>query len=132
MSKPVDYRAKAADACVAFASVLDEIQSIKPMIIAALNKCEKPFDKVVGSQGPDPICEDQTHLGRYFDNGGRLDTGFWAGEEPDDNHDSDISDCPACLEAYALCIQRKRLRQKRGAALRSVRYYGRKAKEQSQ
>ncbi len=131
MSKPVDYRAKAADACVAFASVLDEIQSIKPMIAAALGKCEKPFEKVTGSIGGVPTTEEQTHLGRYFDNGGRLDTGWWAGDEPDDNHDSDISDCPACLEAYALCIRRKRLRQKRGVALRSVRYYGRKAKEQS-
>jgi hypothetical protein len=122
-----DYRAKAAQACVDFASVLDEIQSIKPLIAEALEKCEKPFSQTVGSIGPNPIQVEQTHLSRYFENGGRLDAAFYAGEEPDDNFDSDISECPACLEAYALCIRRKRLRQKRGVALRSVRYYGRKA-----
>lgn len=125
--RETDYRAKAAQACVEFAAVLDEIQSIKPLIAEALEKCEKPFTQTVGSIGPHPITAEQTHLSRYFENGGRLDAAFYAGDEPDDNFDSDISECPACLEAYALCIRRKRLKQKRGIALRSVRYYGRKA-----
>jgi len=128
MTASPDYRARAAQACVDFASVLDEIQSIKPLIADALSKCEKPFHQAVGSIGSQPITVEQTHLSRYFENGGRLDAAFYAGEEPDDSFDSDISDCTACLEAYALCIRRKRLKQKRGIALRSVRYYGRKAK----
>ncbi|MNO23694.1 hypothetical protein D3C76_135000 [compost metagenome] len=127
MPKPTNYRAKAAEACIRFAAVLDEIHGIKAQIGKAMAGCEMPFDKI--HKGGD--IEMQSHLGRYFDNGGRLPVDSWLGEEPEDDIGSDIFDCEACMKAYALCIQRKKLRQKRGQALRLVRYYGRKAGEQS-
>lgn len=124
-----DYRNKAADACIRYAAVLDEIHGFKAMISEALEGCGEPFKAVVGSIGQSELTAPQSHLGRYFQVGGRLPVDSWLGEEPDDDFGSEIFDCEACMKAYALCIRRKRLRQKRGQALRLVRYYGRKAAE---
>ncbi|AUA85202.1 TPA: hypothetical protein ACPFPA_001432 [Pseudomonas aeruginosa] len=129
MADQKNYREQAAEACIRFSAVLDEINAFKSQIAEALEKCEKPFEMLAGQCGPDPIYVAQTHLGRYFQNGGRLPVDSWLGEEPADELDSDIFECEACLEAFKLCIQRKKLRQKRGQALRLVRYYGRKARE---
>lgn len=126
-----DYKSKAAEACIRFAEVLDEIHAFKKQIAEALGKCEKPFEQKVGSCGTDPIYVEQTHLSRYFENGGRLPTDYFRGEdvEEDEQAGSDINECEHCMLAYKLCIRRKKLRQKRGHALRLVRYYGRKAAE---
>lgn len=127
VGKPKDYQARAAEACIRFAGVLDEIQGIKPLIIDALEGCDEPFETVVGKDSLGDVTTPQTHLGRYFQNGGRLPVDFFLGDAPDDELGSEIFECEACMQAYALCIRRKKLRQKRGQALRLVRYYGRKA-----
>lgn len=129
MADQKNYRDKAAEACIRFAAVLDEIHGMKAKIGSALGGCDQPFDEVVGRDYMGDVTVSQTHLSRYFQNGGRLPVYFFLGEEPDDDYASDIFDCEACMLAYKLCIQRKKLRQKRGQALRLVRYYGRKAAE---
>ncbi|WP_315809473.1 hypothetical protein [Pseudomonas sp. C9-3] len=133
MAAKKNYIEKAAEACIRYASVLDEIHAFKAQIAETLDKCEKPFDVLIGSCGGEPIYYEQTHLGRYFENGGRLPIDFFRGEDvpEDEEFDSNINECEHCLLAFKLCIRRKKLRQQRGQALRLVRYYGRKAGEAS-
>lgn len=133
MAAKTNYKEKAAEACIRYAAVLDEINAFKAQIAETLDKCEKPFEMLLGSCGSEPIYGEQTHLSRYFQNGGRLPIDFFRGEDvaEDEELGSGINECEHCRLAYKLCIRRKKLRQQRGQALRLVRYYGRKAGEAS-